>query len=93
MLCANYEVVDPFPEFPEFRDQLVCISNIPGSNLGPETGYSDWNVSYFHSTPFKQTLEKHLKVGPDRMLPYHFWTIHSTNTRSPKYRHEQVSVL
>jgi hypothetical protein len=30
---------------------LLCIREVPGSNLGPETGYPDWDFSWFFSVP------------------------------------------
>jgi hypothetical protein len=53
----------------EWVTPLLRIRNIPGSNLGPETGYLDCGISWFLSVPPGKHRECTSKLGYDRFLP------------------------
>jgi hypothetical protein len=53
---------------------LLRIPVVPGTNLGPETGYPDRFFVYFLS-PSKLMLGYYLKVGHDRFLLHPFQLI------------------
>jgi hypothetical protein len=41
----------------------VCIREVPGLNLGPQTGYPDWGFSWFSSLPPNKCWDSTLKLG------------------------------
>jgi hypothetical protein len=46
----------------EWLPLLLYIREFPGSNLGPETGYSEFFVVFL--SPFRQVPEEYLKIRP-----------------------------
>jgi hypothetical protein len=63
---------------------LIRIRNVPGSNLGPETGYTNCGFSWISSVPPVKYKDSTLKLGHERLLPHllqfiiHLSTFHST---------------
>jgi hypothetical protein len=63
---------------------LLCIREVPESNLGLETGYPGWKFSSFSSVPPGKFRYSTLKLGHDRFLPHrlqfiiHLTSFHST---------------
>jgi hypothetical protein len=58
---------------------LLRIREVPDSNLGPKTGYSDRRFTWFSSGPSKQMPGLCLKLLYDRLFPCPFQFIyHST---------------
>jgi hypothetical protein len=47
---------------------LLCILEVPNSNLDPETRYPDWGVSWFPLVPPGKCRESTIKLGQDRFL-------------------------
>jgi hypothetical protein len=58
----------------EWLTLLLCIQEVPGSNLNPETGYPDWGFSWFSSIPTGECQDSALKLGHDCFLlnPFQF---------------------
>jgi hypothetical protein len=44
----------------EWLTFLIRIREVPGSNLGPQTGYPDWGFSFVFLIPSKQMPESTL---------------------------------
>jgi hypothetical protein len=55
---------------------LLRIREVPGQNLGPETGYPDWDLGGFHHS--LQANAEGLKLGHDhfQILPNSSFTYH-----------------
>jgi hypothetical protein len=70
------------------------IREVPGSNLCPETGYPDWDFSWFSSVPPGECHDSILKLG--RFLPNPFQLIihlspyHSTLKERRKINNKQI---
>jgi hypothetical protein len=61
----------------EWITLLLCIRDVLGSNLDPETGYHDWGISCFSSVSPGKCRDSTLKLGCNRFLPHSFqFTIH-----------------
>jgi hypothetical protein len=56
----------------EWLTLLLRIREVPGSNLGSETGYTDWGFSWFSSVLPSECRDSALKLGYDRFLPRPF---------------------
>jgi hypothetical protein len=58
---------------------LPYIREVPGSDLSPETGYPDWDFSWFSAVPPGKCRDSTFKLGHDRFLPHSFqFIIHFT---------------
>jgi hypothetical protein len=64
---------------------LLCIREVPGSNLGPEAGYPECVFSWFSSVPPGECWDSTLKLGHDRFLPSPFQFIHLSPFHSTLY--------
>jgi hypothetical protein len=56
----------------EWLKLLLHNREVPGSNLGPETGYPDRGFSWFSSVNTCECWDSGLKLGHDRFLPNTF---------------------
>jgi hypothetical protein len=58
----------------EWLTFLLHFREVPGSNLGLETSYSDWCFSWFSSVPQGEVRVSTLTLGHDRFVPnsFHF---------------------
>jgi hypothetical protein len=56
----------------EWLELMFRIREVPGSNLGSETGYPVCDFSWFLSVPPGKFWDKTLKVGHSRFLPHPF---------------------
>jgi hypothetical protein len=97
----------------KFTERRGRVVNTPGSysgasrfNLRPETGYIDWDFSWFFSVPPGECRDNPSKLGHDRFLLNHFELIiyllpfHSTQcspsywkascNKIQNYRHEKI---
>jgi hypothetical protein len=54
----------------EWLTHLFRIREVPGSNLGPDTGYPDWGFSWFSSVLPGICWDNTLKLDHDRFLPH-----------------------
>jgi hypothetical protein len=68
----------------EWLTRLLRIREVPGSNLGPDTGYTDRFFVVFVS-PSRQVLGWYLKLGHDRFLPHNFKLIYLLPLHSELY--------
>jgi hypothetical protein len=69
----------------EWSTLLLRIWEIPGSKLGPETGYPDWGVWRVSSVPPGECRDITSKLGNDRFLPNPFQFIHVSPIHSTLY--------
>jgi hypothetical protein len=53
----------------EWLAHLLRIQEVSRSNLGPETGYPDWGLSWSSSIPLGNCWDSAWKLGHDRFLP------------------------
>jgi hypothetical protein len=68
----------------EWLTTLLCIREVPGSNLGEETDYPD--SSWFSSVLPEECRDSALKLGHDRFLPNPFqFFIHLSPYQSTLY--------
>jgi hypothetical protein len=56
----------------EWLTVLLCILNVPGSNLGPETGYPDWFFLWLSPVPTGKCSDSRAKLRHENFLPYTF---------------------
>jgi hypothetical protein len=67
----------------EWLTLLVCIREVSGSNISPETGYRDC-FSWFSSVPAGKCRDSTIKLGNGPFLSHpfqfilHLWSFHST---------------
>jgi hypothetical protein len=54
---------------------VLRIREVPGSNLGQQTGYPDWSFSWFPSVSPGKCCNMYLQLGHDRFLPNPFQVI------------------
>jgi hypothetical protein len=60
---------------------MLRILEVPGSNLGPETGYNEVS-SWFFLSPSRRMLGQYLKIRPQSLLPNPFqFIIHHPSIR------------
>jgi hypothetical protein len=70
----------------EWLTLLLCIQEVLGSNLGPETGYPDCGFSWFSSVLTGKLWDSTLKLGHDPFLPHPFqFIIHLSPLHSTLY--------
>jgi hypothetical protein len=56
----------------EWLTFLLRTREVPGVNIGLETGYPNWGFSWFASFPPDECWDSTLKLGHDRFLPNPF---------------------
>jgi hypothetical protein len=65
----------------EWLTFLLCIPEVPGSDVGSEIGYPDLGFSWFSSDPPGKCWYSALKLGHERLLPRPFqFIIHFLST-------------
>jgi hypothetical protein len=55
----------------EWLTLLLCTREVPGSNLGSDTGFPDWVFLWFYTVPPRR-LRDSAGTGQDRFLPHPF---------------------
>jgi hypothetical protein len=55
----------------EWLGLLIRVLEVPGSNLGPDTGYLERGSSWFSLVPPGESLDSSFKLGHYRFLAYH----------------------